>query len=250
MNAELQLALELADVADVIAMASFRDRTLVVDSKPDMSLVSAADKAAEEALRAHLALVRPDDAVLGEEFGSSGEGAVRWILDPIDGTHGYVRGLPVWAALIAAEVEGRVTAGVVSAPALGRRWWAARGEGAFAGWHGRSEPIRVSGVERLDDAHLSSGWEEMLLDPRWHTLARRAWRTRGFGDFWSVMLVAEGAVDVAVEPGLLWDLAPLYVIVEEAGGRCSSLSGEPSLEAGHIVATNAHLHDEVLAALS
>jgi histidinol-phosphatase len=246
---ELELALELADIADVITTASFRDRDLVIDSKPDMSLVSAADKAAEEALRAHLERLRPTDAVLGEEYGSSGAaapGQVRWIIDPIDGTHNYVRNVPVWATLIAAQVDGEVVAGVVSAPALGRRWWAAQGEGAFAD----GQPIHVSEVARMDDVHLSSGWDEMLAYQPFLDLSQRVWRTRGFGDFWSVVLVAEGAVDVAVEPGYAWDLAPLYVIVEEAGGRCTSFSGERSLEAEHVVATNGRLHDEVLAALS
>jgi histidinol-phosphatase len=248
LSAELELALELADIADVITTASFRDRELVVDSKPDMSLVSAADKAAEEALRAHLSAVRPNDAVLGEEYGSSGAaatGRVRWIIDPIDGTHNYVRSVPVWATLIAAQVDGEIVAGVVSAPALQRRWWAARGEGAFADGF----PIRVSEVGRLEHAFVSSGWDELVTQPPWLDLSRKVWRTRGFGDFWSVVLVAEGAVDVAVEPGYAWDLAPLYVIVEEAGGRCTSFSGERSLEAEHIVATNGRLHDEVLAAL-
>jgi histidinol-phosphatase len=250
LSAELELALELADIADVVTMASFRSRDLVVESKPDMSFVSAADKAAEHAMRDHLSARRPHDAVLGEEMGSSGapgSGQVRWIIDPIDGTHNYVRNVPVWATLVASVVDGVVTSGVVSAPALSRRWWAARGEGAFAS---TGEELRVSSVASLADAHLSSGWDDMLSDPRWHDLARRAWRTRGFGDFWSVVLVAEGAVDVAVEPGYSWDLAPLYVIVEEAGGRCTSLAGDQSLEAGHVVATNGLLHDEVLTTLS
>ena len=250
MSAELELALELADIADVVTMASFRDRDLVVDSKPDMSFVSAADRGAEEALRARLANARPDDVVFGEELGTTGApgpGRVRWILDPIDGTHNYVRNVPVWATLIATEVDGVVTSGVVSAPALGRRWWAARGEGAFATG---GVPLHVSRVAGLDEAHVSSGWDEMLWSPAFHEFTRRCWRTRGFGDFWSVVLVAEGAVDVAIEPGYAWDLAPLYVIVEEAGGRCTSLAGESSLDAGHVVATNGLLHDEVLEALS
>ena len=241
-SSDLEVALELADMADVITMASFRDLDLVVETKPDMTPVSAADRGAEQTLRDHLARIRPDDAVLGEEFGESGTSAFRWVIDPIDGTMGYVRGLPVWATLIAGERDGEVVVGVVSAPALGRRWWAERGGGAFL----NGEPIHVSKVSTLDDAQLSCGWDEVLADPKYLDLVARCWRTRGFGDFWSLTLVAEGAVDVALEPGSRWDLAAPQVIVEEAGGRFTDLSGVRGPSGGHALATNGYLHEAVL----
>ena len=245
MSSDLDVALELADIADVITMASFRDVDLRVETKPDMTPVSAADRSAEEAVRAHLANVRPRDAILGEEFGGTAASEFRWVIDPIDGTKGYVRGLPVWATLIAGERDGTVVVGVVSAPALGRRWWAERGAGAFA----NGEAIRVSAISRIEDAQVSCGWDHYAGDAGFAELARRAWRARGFGDFWSLTLVAEGAVDVAVEPGAYWDLAAPQVIVEEAGGRFTDLAGTPGADCGHAVATNGVLHDEVLALL-
>ena len=257
MNADLELALELADIADTITAASFRDRDLKIESKPDMSLVSAADRAGEETIRAHLSHVRPNDGVLGEEFGETpGTSGLRWVLDPIDGTHNYVRGIPVWASLIAAERDGEAVVGVVSAPALGRRWYAAKGEGAFianAAPDGTpddpGERIHVSGVTSLADAQLSSGWERMLFSTRYQSLAKQCWRVRGFGDFWSLLLVAEGAVDIAIEPGYHWDLVAPNLIIEEAGGKVSDRRGGPSIPAELSVATNGHLHDAVLEAL-
>ena len=251
LDLDLALAHRLADAADAITLARFRAQDLVVDAKPDLTPVSDADLAVEAEVRRLLAAERPDDAVLGEEEGVTGEGPRQWVVDPVDGTKNFVRGVPVWATLVALRVEGRVDVGVVSAPALGRRWWAARGLGAFAD----GQPIRVSQVGRLADAHLSysslTGWEEQgrldgVLD-----LSRRCWRTRAFGDFWSHVLVAEGAVDASFEPEVsLWDLAPLQVIVEEAGGRFTSLAGEARPDAGSCVCSNGLLHDEVLAALS
>jgi histidinol-phosphatase len=247
---DLSFALELADLADKLTMERFRADDLVVETKPDMTPVTEADRAVERALRDRIAAARPGDGVVGEEFGADGSGDSRWILDPIDGTKNYVRGIPVFATLIALEREGRLTVGVASAPALGRRWWAARGQGAFA--DGR--PIRVSRVGDLADAQLSyaslSGWEQRGLGARFRGLARRCWRTRAFGDFWSHVLVAEGAVDAAVEPEVsLWDLAPLQVIVEEAGGRFTDLAGVARPDGGDAAATNGLLHDAVLAAL-
>jgi histidinol-phosphatase len=245
---DLELALELADMADVVTMEHFRRRDLVVDSKPDMTFVSEADRSAEQILRDHLGNVRPDDGVLGEEHGTiDGASGARWVIDPIDGTHNYVRSIPVWATLIAVERDGTVDVGVVSAPALGRRWWAARGEGAFVTG---GERISVSKVSRLEDAQLSCGWDEVMFDPGYKALSRRCWRTRGFGDFWSVVLVAEGACDIAIEPGYVWDLAPLVVIVTEAGGTFTDMSGAPGIRGGHCVATNGLLHAETLAVLS
>ena len=242
MNPDLRLAHDLADLADAVTLPRFRARDLVVETKPDLTPVSDADRAVERTLRAHLAAVAPGDAIVGEEYGASGSGARRWVVDPIDGTKNYVRGVPVWATLVALQVDGVVTTGVVSAPALGRRWWAARGEGAYAD----GLPIRVSGVSALADAQFSysslGGW-----GPGFFELARRCWRTRGFGDFWSHVLVAEGAVDVAAEPTVsLWDLAALQVDVEEAGGRFTDLSGAARPDGGSAVSTNGLLHDEVL----
>jgi histidinol-phosphatase len=245
---DLDLALQLADMADVVTVESFRRPNLVVESKPDSSFVTEADRHAEEVLRDHLRNVRPDDGILGEEHGKvEGTSGARWVIDPIDGTHNYMRSIPVWATLIAVERDGEVVVGVVSAPALGRRWWAARGEGAFATDGAR---LHVSKVSRLEDAQLSSGWDEILFEPGYEALSKACWRTRGFGDFWSVVMVAEGAVDVAVEPGYLWDLAPLGIIVEEAGGTLTDRAGVRRLDAGHCVATNGLLHADALALLT
>jgi histidinol-phosphatase len=222
----------------------------VVETKPDLSPVTEADRAVEQALRKRIGEERPGHRVVGEEFGGDDPGGPRWILDPIDGTKNYLRGLPVWATLIALEREGRVEVGVVSAPALARRWWATRGQGAFV--NGRR--IRVSKVADLSDAVLSyaslTSWERHGLGEQFLTLARSCWRTRGFGDFWSHMLVAEGAADLAVEPEVeLWDLAAPQVIVEEAGGRFTDLGGTPTPAGGSVVSTNGLLHDRVLATL-
>ncbi len=203
---DLELALSLADDADAITLNGFRAADLHVETKPDLTPVSAADRAVEAALRERLARERPGEAVLGEEEG--GDDASGWILDPIDGTRNYTRGIPVWATLIA--YDWRIA--VVSAPALGRRWWAARGVGVFA----NGEPIRVSAIDRIEDATLLYGLEQPP-PPQ----AYEAWHLRGFGDFWAHMLVAEGAAEAAVDAsGLkIWDWAPMKIIVEEAGGR-------------------------------
>jgi histidinol-phosphatase len=247
---DLALAQRLADAADEITLARFRAQDLRVAAKPDLSPVSDADFAVEDLVRRLLADARPADAVLGEEHGATGEGPRQWVLDPIDGTKNFVRGVPVWATLIALLVDGRVEVGVASAPALGRRWWASRGAGAFAD----GQPIRVSSVAALSDAHLSysslTGWEDRGRLDGVLQLSRDCWRTRAFGDFWSHMLVAEGAVDASFEPEVsLWDLAALQVIVEEAGGRFTSLDGEAKPDGGSVVCSNGLLHDEVLAGL-
>ena len=235
-----------------MTLARFRDRELEVVTKPDLTPVTEADRGVEQALREQIARARPAHAVVGEEFGTQGpSGAWRWILDPIDGTKNYVRGIPVWATCIALQHGDELVAGVVSAPALGRRWWAARGEGAFAD----GQPIRVSAVADLADAQLSydsvMSFEAYGLGERFLALARRCWRSRGLGDFWSHVLVAEGAVDVAAEPEVsLWDVAAVQVIVEEAGGRFTDLGGAARPDGGSAVSTNGLLHDEVLAALA
>ena len=239
---ELAFALELADAADAVSTPRFRARDLVVEAKPDLTPVSDADRAVEDELRRRIGRARPAHAVVGEELGDEGAGPWRWVLDPIDATKNFVRGIPVWATLIALEHDGEGVVGVVSAPALGRRWWAARGEGAFAD----GAPCRVSAVSALADAQLSY---DGIAD-RFLALARRCWRARGFGDFWSHVLLAEGGVDVVVEPEVAhWDLAAVKVIVEEAGGRLTDLAGEPRADGGSAVSTNGLLHDEVLAAL-
>ena len=242
MSADLELALELADAADAIALGRFRAHDLRVETKPDLTPVTEADHAVEEALRAAIGRVRPDDAVVGEELGTQGQGRRRWIVDPIDGTRNYSRGIPVWATLVALEEDGDMLLGVVSAPALGRRWWAERGGGAFAD----GEPIRVSVVARIEDAALSLQLEIGAAD-----LVGRSWHARGFGDFWSHMLVAEGAVDGAIDAlGVkLWDMAPVQVIVEEAGGRFSDAEGRPRPDGGAGITSNGLLHEDLLAAL-
>jgi histidinol-phosphatase len=223
---------------------------LTVERKQDGTPVTEADRGVERELRAVLARERPEDGVTGEEYGTEGEGARRWLLDPIDGTKNFVRGIPVFATLIALEVAGRIEVGVVSAPALGARWWAARGGGA----HASGRRVRVSEVASLDQAQLAydsvPGFAVRGLEERFLGLARRCARTRGFGDFWSHVLVAEGCVEVAVEPEVSpWDLAPLIVIVEEAGGRFTDLDGRARIDGGSAVASNGILHDAVLDAL-
>jgi histidinol-phosphatase len=226
-----------------------------VETKPDLTPVSDADRAVEDVVRRTVADRRPGDAVVGEEFGTSGGGARRWIVDPIDGTKNFVRGAPSWATLLALEVDGAVVVGVVSAPALGRRWWAARGDGAWVRSPLGTRRCQVSKVASLDDAFLSYAsiwtWEARGRLRQFLDLNRRVWRTRAYGDFWSHMLVAEGAVDLSCEPEVsLWDLAALQPIVEEAGGRFSDLAGVPRPDGGSVLCTNGLLHDEVLAALS
>ena len=249
--ADLAFALALADLADEVTMHRFRT-ALTVESKPDLSPVTEADREAERLLRARIERDRPGDAVVGEEYGAKrGTNTRRWILDPVDGTKNYVRGVPVWATLIALQDNAHGVVGVVSAPALGRRWWAARGQGAYAD----GSPIHVSAVRDLSDAQFSysslSGWEKQRRLTGFLDLTRKCWRTRGFGDFWSHMLVAEGAAEIAAEPEVsLWDLAALQVVVEEAGGRFTDLEGEARADRGSVVCTNALLHDEVLATLA
>ncbi len=254
---DLALALDLADVADSITRARFRASDLVVETKPDLTPVTEADKAVERALRDSLGAARADDAIVGEEYGVS-EGASedgrRWIIDPIDGTKNYVRGIPVWATLLALQEGGQTVAGVVSAPALGRRWWAARGVGAFALDLLSEEPrrLRVSAVSALADAQLCisgfDGWEEHGRLEGLLSLARQCWRTRGFGDFWTYMLIAEGVAEIGCEPVVsLWDLAAPQVIVEEAGGAFTDLAGVRTAGGGDALATNGLLHEQALA---
>jgi histidinol-phosphatase len=252
---DLRLAHVLADDADSLTTGRYKALDLHVMSKPDLTPVTDADQAVEESIRRTLSRVRSRDAVVGEEGGSSGHSQRRWVVDPIDGTKNFVRGVPVWATLIGLVVDDEVVLGVVSAPQLQRRWWASAGHGA---WTGRSllkaTRCQVSDVRRLEDASLSyssmSGWDERGRLDDFLSLSRRCWRTRAYGDFWSYMLLAEGAVDLAAEPELeVYDMAALDVIVREAGGRFTSLAGQDGPWGGNALATNGHLHDAVLAFL-
>jgi len=250
---DLRLAHVLADAVERLTAARFRAEDLRVDTKPDLTLVSDADRDAEELIRSQLKRTRPRDAVIGEEFPNTGSSPRQWVVDPIDGTHNFVRGVPVWATLISLVDDGIPVIGLVAAPALGRRWWAALGSGA---WAGRSltsaRQLHVSQVSRLEDASVSfsswSSWGAVGRQDEVLDLARACWRERAFGDFWSYMLLAEGAVDIAAEPDLgLHDMAALVPIVTEAGGRFTSLAGADGPWGGNAVATNGILHDEVLA---
>jgi histidinol-phosphatase len=234
-SAELDFALELADAADAISMPRFGALDLRVDRKPDLTPVTDADRAVEARIRELIAERRPSDGVFGEEEGGAEDG-VRWIVDPIDGTKNFVRGIPVWATLIALADDDELLAGVVSAPALGRRWWAARGEGAYA----NGAPIRVSSVSQLADAAVSAALASDLA-----ALEEATWHARGLGDFWQHVLVAEGSLDAAIDyPLQLWDYAALVPIVEEAGGRTGFTAG------GQFVSSNGRVHDDALQLLS
>jgi histidinol-phosphatase len=257
---DLLLALRLADLADEITMDRFRAVDLAVETKPDMTPVSEADTQVERTLRAHLEATLPADAILGEEYGADDppESGRRWIIDPIDGTKGYVRGIPVWATLVALEVHGEPVVGVVSAPALRRRWWAARGEGAHlreGGAQAPPRPISVSGIGDLADAQFCFGgleeWRQEGREDNLRELSRQVWRTRGFGDFWMYMLVAEGAAEIGSDPiASIWDLAAPLVIVAEAGGRFTDLTGVVTASGGAGgLATNGLVHDAALGIL-
>ncbi len=252
---DLRLAHVLADDADSLTMSRFKALDLHLMTKPDLTPVSDADEAVEDGIRRTLSRARPRDAVLGEEQGSTGHSQRRWVVDPIDGTKNFVRGVPVWATLIGLMVDDEVVVGVVSAPQLNRRWWASRGSGAWTGKSLlRAAPCQVSDVSRIEDASLSysslSGWDERGRLDDFLSLSRRCWRTRAYGDFWSYTLLAEGAVDIAAEPDLeLYDMAALEVIVREAGGLFTSLEGEPGPNGGNALATNGKLHDQALAFL-
>lgn len=251
---DIDFALQLADAADTQTLDRFGALDLRVETKPDLTPVTDADRSVEEMVRGTLSSQRPGDVVLGEEFGGTAVFAGRqWVVDPIDGTKNFVRGVPVWATLIALLEDGVPVVGVVSAPALQRRWWAGHGEGAFTSFGGQTRRISVSGVDDLASASLSysdltTGWDG--LRPRFLELTDAVWRVRGYGDFWSYCLVAEGSVDIAVEPEVkLWDLAALDILVREAGGTFTNVAGQAGPHGGSAVATNGLLHDAVLARL-
>jgi histidinol-phosphatase len=235
---DLELALQLADAADAITMKFFRSASLAVRTKVDRTPVSEADEAVERAIRERLERERPGDGIVGEEFGVSGAGKRRWIIDPIDATKNYVRGIPIFGTLIALEDEGAITVGVVSAPAMQRRWWATKGNGAFA----NGQPIHASRIATLAEAQIDCEGSSAL--------AGRCARTRNFGDFWAHMLVAEGAIEIMIDPQVaLWDMAAVQVIVDESGGRFTDLHGHATANGGSGVSTNGLLHDAVLEAL-
>ena len=254
LKSDLDLAIRLADIADEISLKRYQALDLVVETKPDLSPVTDADKAVESAIRNEISKVRADDLVVGEEFGSpdSLAGKYYWVIDPIDGTKNYLRGVPTWATLIGLiDPNGDVVVGVVSAPALARRWWAAKDLGAKTQFKsgvgvGEISELKVSKVSKLNDASISYsdlvGWGSRK--DKFVALQEKVWRTRGHGDFWSHMLVAEGAVDIAVEPSLsLWDMAALDVIVREAGGKFTNLEGKDGPHGASAISSNGLLHD-------
>lgn len=252
---DLALALELADAADLITSVRYQALDLVVTTKPDNTPVTDADRATERAIREILSARRPDDGLVGEEFGESeNPGSRYWVIDPIDGTKNFMRGVPTWATLIALVEDGTVVVGVASAPALTRRWHAAQGQGAFVAFNGGvPRKISVSKVSEIKDASIAysdfDGWNERRA--AFTSLIDACWRSRGLGDFWSHMLVAEGAADIAAEPSLaLWDMAALDIIVREAGGRFSSISGKPGPHHRSGLSTNGLLHDQVVGYLN
>ncbi|MFN8126459.1 MAG: inositol monophosphatase family protein [Candidatus Nanopelagicales bacterium] len=244
LDEDLALAMSIADAADRVTMAHFRSSDLKVDTKPDRTPVTEADQAAERIIRDLLADHRPDDGILGEEFGTETvEGGRRWIIDPIDGTANYLRAVPVWCTLIALETDGDLVVGVASAPALGRRWWAARGSGAFTrDVNGETRRLAVSGVGELRDASFSYSDERGGPNGsrcRTTSSSRGCWRTRAYGDFLSHVLVAEGAVDIAAEPALApWDMAALVPIITESGGTMTAFDGTAPLAGLSAVTTN------------
>lgn len=241
---DLRFAHALADAADAVTTARFRALDLRVETKPDLTPVSEADRRAEEVIRDLVRASGRGEGVLGEEFGDDG-GDVKWIVDPIDGTTNYVRGVPVWATLLALAREGVVQTALVSAPALGRRWWAVLGEGAFA------DGVRchVSAVDQIENASVSTTSARRMPEG-WRTIVQRAWSNRGLGDFWQHCLVAEGSLDLACDSVMaIWDYSAPRLLVEEAGGLCTTYTGGvPAIEESFI-STNGVLHEEAVSLL-
>jgi len=255
-TSDLALAQELADAADAISLSRFRALDLKVETKPDRSPVTDADQAVEQALKAILAQHRPDDGIIGEEFGISGSVDRKWIIDPIDGTANYLRGVPVWASLIALSINQKPVLSVVSAPALGRRWWAAPGIGAFTrDVDGSVRQLAVSGITDLENASLSYNnlqlWDSYGYLDQLMGMSRQVWRTRAYGDFLSYMYLAEGSLDIVAEHDLkIYDIAALVPIVEQSGGVFSAIDGELTEASSSVLATNGALHAASLKALA
>ena len=252
---DLALALELAEVADAISLARFRALDLHVETKPDRSPVTDADRAVELAIKEVLAAKRPEDGIVGEEFGNSGQATRKWIIDPIDGTANYMRGVPVWATLIALSVDGKAVVSVVSSPALGRRWWAAPGIAKTSDIDGSIRDLKVSAIADLENASLSYNnlqlWDSYGYLDRLINLSRKVWRTRAYGDFYSYMLLAEGSVDIVAEHDLkLYDIAALVPIVEQSGGTFTAVDGPLTEGSSSVLATNGKLHDTVMSNLT
>ena len=254
LSADLQLALLIADAADAVTMPFYEKRSFTLSRKADLTEVTEADRDAESTIVALLAEYRPDDAVYGEEHGRAGNHAAEftWVIDPIDGTSNFVRGVPVWATLVAlVHRDLGPVVGVVSAPAMQRRWWAARDQGAFVLGH----PIRVSEIPSVAQSQVSvtfnGGWDRLGLTERLVSLQQSAYRARGYGDFWQHMLVAEGAVDIAIDAvGLApYDNAAVQIVVDEAGGRHTDRFGRRNYEADTAISTNGRMHDEVISIL-
>lgn len=247
-EADLEFALQLADIADQISLERFTALDLKVETKPDRSPVTDADRSVEAAIKGMLAEHRPGDSLIGEEYGnSSGSNNRTWIVDPIDGTANFMRGVPVWASLICLAVDGKPAVSVVSAPALGRRWWAAPGGAFTSDLDGSVRRIHVSGISDLEHASLSYNnlqlWDQAGYLDELVELSRKVWRTRAYGDFWSYMLLAEGALEIVAEHDLkIYDIAALVPIVEQAGGSFSALEGELTPETSSVLATNGKLH--------
>ncbi|WP_350271214.1 inositol monophosphatase family protein [Brevibacterium sp. CBA3109] len=252
---DLDLATELADLADSISYRHFVAQDFTVETKPDLTPVTECDRAVESAIMERLNAERPEDSVLGEEFGSHGSSPRRWIIDPIDGTKNFVRGVPIWATLISLYDGKTPIVGMISAPALGRRWWAEVGQGAFTSALGEAaKRIHVSDIDSFEDASMSyaslSGWKNLGVLDDFLGLCDRLWRTRGYGDFYSYMLLAEGAVDIACEPELeLYDMGALVPIVVEAGGTFTNTAGVSGPFGGNALASNSRLHERALDAL-
>ena len=254
----LDLALSLCDEADAMALGHFR-RDLEITTKPDRSFVTQADTAIERRIRERILDAHPDHGLIGEEEGvEAGQASVRWYIDPIDGTHNFMRGVPLFGTLLGVERDGEMQVGVISAPALRERWFAWRGGGAWTTGGvgllmGERRPVRVSGIASLADAQLiySSPTDIEPYAPGFRPLMARAWRDRGFGDFWGYALVADGSAEAMMEVGMnAWDLAAPLILIEEAGGRVTDFRGNRSIHEETMLASNGLLHDELLAALA
>ncbi|MFM2023797.1 MAG: hypothetical protein RIR89_1189 [Actinomycetota bacterium] len=253
---DLELALALADAADAISLTRFQALDLKIETKPDRTPVTDADQSVERKIRDMISQLAPSDIVIGEEFENTGSSSRAWIVDPIDGTANFLRGLPIWATLIALRIDSTITTSVVSAPAMGRRWWASQGEGAFTrDVDGSVRKLSVSAVSDLSDSYISYNsiqqWQRIGKEKNIENLSQQVWRIRAFGDFLSYMYVAEGAIDAASEPDLkIYDIAALVPIVQEAGGRFTDLTGELSEHSSTVLASNGLIHEAIRAELN